>query len=114
MTGFTLESARALRVVLESRVIPKSPLTEPVPRLRATLVHSDLLIEVYYRHVTPEGWLRHDSFKGLRDDLRTVMKTGLSVGKDTQPQNVIDVYEEAIRPSSCDGAKPTILSRQHP
>jgi len=68
-TGFTFETARALRERLNPLVVRKSPLTTPVRKPKATWVKPDLLVDVQYRSITPDGRLRHASFKGLRDDL---------------------------------------------
>jgi bifunctional non-homologous end joining protein LigD len=75
-TGFTFETARNLRERLDPLVVRKSPLTKPVKKPKATWVQPDLLIDVEYRAVTPDGRLRHASFKGVREDL---MQTSLGV-----------------------------------
>ena len=68
-TGFTFETARMLRERLNPLVQRKSPLTTPVKKPKATWVRSELLVDVQYRSITPDGRLRHASFKGVRDDL---------------------------------------------
>ena len=68
-TGFTFDSARALREKLEPLVIRKSPLTTPVRKPKATWVRPELLVDVQYRSITPDGRLRHASYKGVREDL---------------------------------------------
>ena len=68
-TGFTFESARMLRDLLEPITVRKSPLTKPIRKPKATWVRPDVLVDVQYRSVTPDGKLRHASFKGVREDL---------------------------------------------
>jgi bifunctional non-homologous end joining protein LigD len=68
-TGFTFETARSLRERLDPLVVRKSPLTKPVKKPKATWVRPELLADVQFTSITPEGKLRHASFKGLRDDL---------------------------------------------
>jgi bifunctional non-homologous end joining protein LigD len=54
-TGFTFDTARALRERLDPLVAPKSPLTVPVRKPKATWVKPELLVDVQYRAVTPDG-----------------------------------------------------------
>jgi bifunctional non-homologous end joining protein LigD len=68
-TGFSSDTARALRERLDPIVVKKSPLTVPVKKPKATWVRPRLLVDVEYRAVTDDGRLRHASFKGLREDL---------------------------------------------
>jgi bifunctional non-homologous end joining protein LigD len=69
-TGFTFGTARALRERLQPLVVRKSSLTTPVRKPKATWVRPELLVDIQYRSITPDGRLRHASFKGVRDDLR--------------------------------------------
>ena len=68
-TGFTFDTARALRERLQPLVVRKSSLTTPVRKPKATWVRAELLVDIQYRSITPDGRLRHASFKGVRDDL---------------------------------------------
>ena len=68
-TGFTFETARLLREKLNRLVQRKSALTTPVKKPKATWVKPVVLVEVQYRSITPDGKLRHASFKGVREDL---------------------------------------------
>ena len=68
-TGFTFETARMLRERLNPLVQRKSPVTTPVKKPKATWVRPDLFVDVQYRSITPDGRLRHASFKGVREDL---------------------------------------------
>jgi bifunctional non-homologous end joining protein LigD len=70
-TGFTGETARALRQRLDPIAVRKSPLSKPVKKPRATWVSPELLVDVEYRAMTDDGRLRHGSFKGVREDLET-------------------------------------------
>ena len=65
-TGFTFETARMLRERLEPITVRKSPLTKAVRKPKATWVRPDVLVGVQYRSLTPDGKLRHASFKGVR------------------------------------------------
>ena len=68
-TGFTFETARMLRELLDPITVRKSPLTTPVRKPKASWVQPVVLVDVQYRSVTPDGRLRHASFKGVRDDI---------------------------------------------
>jgi bifunctional non-homologous end joining protein LigD len=61
-----------LREVLDPLTVRRSPLTKPVRKPKATWVRPDVLVDVEYRAITPDGRLRHASFKGVREDLTTV------------------------------------------
>lgn len=69
-TGFNAESASAIQTELDKRSRQTSPF-ENAPRdiaRRANWVTPELVGEVEYTEVTPEGYLRHPSFMGLRFD----------------------------------------------
>lgn len=71
-TGFTQATRDALLAQLDARLVNKSPFSS-VPRdivRRARWVKPELVVEVTYAEVTPDGSLRHPSFKGLREDKR--------------------------------------------
>jgi bifunctional non-homologous end joining protein LigD len=68
-TGFTFETARMLRERLDPLVARKSPLTVPMRKPKSTWVRPELLVDVQYRAITPDGRLRHASFKGIREDI---------------------------------------------
>jgi bifunctional non-homologous end joining protein LigD len=68
-TGFTFDAARMLRELLDPLVVRRSPLTKPVKKPKATWVRPEVLVDVQYRSITPDGRLRHASFKGVREDL---------------------------------------------
>jgi bifunctional non-homologous end joining protein LigD len=78
-TGFTGETARALREKLDPIAVRKSPLTVPVKKPKATWVKPQVLADVEYRSITADGRMRHGSFKGVRDDLM-----GLTPNRATQ------------------------------
>jgi hypothetical protein len=46
-------------------VSPRSKLTKPVKKPKATWVEPTFVAEVEYRDITSEGLLRQSSFKGL-------------------------------------------------
>jgi bifunctional non-homologous end joining protein LigD len=46
-------------------VIPKSKLTKPVKKPKATWAEPKFFADVEYRDITSEGLLRQSSFKGL-------------------------------------------------
>jgi bifunctional non-homologous end joining protein LigD len=64
-TGFTRQTSADLRKRLDALVTPKSKLTRPVRKPKATWVDPQLIADVEYRDITSEGYLRHSSLKGL-------------------------------------------------
>ena len=71
-TGFTEAMRRDILAELETRRLDK-PAFASVPRdiaRRARWVKPDLVAEVTYAEVTPDGSLRHPSFQGMREDKR--------------------------------------------
>jgi bifunctional non-homologous end joining protein LigD len=71
-TGFTEAQRRELLGQLEARRVAKSSFAA-VPRdiaRKAVWVQPDLVTEVTYAEITPDGSLRHASFQGLRADKR--------------------------------------------
>jgi bifunctional non-homologous end joining protein LigD len=69
-TGFNQESARHIQAELDARSRESNPF-ENAPRdisRRAKWVTPELVGEIEYTEVTPDGYLRHPSFIGLRDD----------------------------------------------
>lgn len=72
-TGFTQAMRDTILAQLERRHVDK-PAFASVPRdiaRHARWVKPELVAEVSYAEVTPDGSLRHPSFKGLRADKRT-------------------------------------------
>lgn len=71
-TGFSEAARDTLLAQLDARRVDK-PAFASVPRdiaRRARWVRPELVVEVTYVEVTPDGSLRHPSFKGLREDKR--------------------------------------------
>ena len=71
-TGFTQAMRDTILAQLEKRRLDK-PAFASVPRdiaRRARWVKPELVAEVSYAEVTPDGSLRHPSFKGMREDKR--------------------------------------------
>ncbi|RVA12743.1 DNA ligase D [Mesorhizobium sp. M7A.F.Ca.US.002.01.1.1] len=69
-TGFTAAMRKEILAKLENRVVEK-PAFASVPRdiaRRARWVKPELVAEVTYAEVTPDGSLRHPSFEGMRED----------------------------------------------
>jgi bifunctional non-homologous end joining protein LigD len=54
-----------VRTQLDTVVTPKSKLTRPIKKPKATWVEPRFYADVEYRDVTSEGLLRASSFKGL-------------------------------------------------
>ncbi|HWP66482.1 MAG TPA: DNA ligase D [Candidatus Limnocylindria bacterium] len=68
-TGFTDATARALRARLDALESDRCPFAErPAGVAGAHWVRPELVAEVGFSEWTPDGRLRHPSFKGLRDD----------------------------------------------
>ncbi|MER9726989.1 MULTISPECIES: non-homologous end-joining DNA ligase [unclassified Mesorhizobium] len=71
-TGFTEAERKDILAKLEKRRLEKSAFAS-VPRdiaRRAKWVKPELVAEVTYAEVTPDGSLRHPSFEGMREDKR--------------------------------------------
>jgi bifunctional non-homologous end joining protein LigD len=71
-TGFTAAMRKDILAKLERRRLEK-PAFASVPRdiaRRAKWVKPELVAEVTYAEVTPDGSLRHPSFEGIREDKR--------------------------------------------
>lgn len=72
-TGFSERALAELVGLLGPRTIPASPYDDEVPRMyarKATWVRPELVGEVVYRNVTPDGRLRHPAWRGLRPERR--------------------------------------------
>lgn len=72
-TGFSDRVLTELLARLEPMRIPRSPYAEPIPRMyerKAIWVRPELVGEVMYRNLTPDGRLRHPSWRGLRPERR--------------------------------------------
>ena len=70
-TGFTEQDLAHLREVLAPLRTEISPFAEPLPRAEltgVTFVRPELVGEVRYGERTPDGRLRHPSWRGLRTD----------------------------------------------
>jgi bifunctional non-homologous end joining protein LigD len=53
------------RKQLDTVVSPKSKLTKPIRKPKATWVEPTFVADIEYRDITSEGLLRASSFKGL-------------------------------------------------
>jgi bifunctional non-homologous end joining protein LigD len=70
-TGFTQRMLTDLQRMLAQRRTDAPPFADPVPRAHArdaNWVRPELVGEVVYRTLTPDGRLRHPSWRGLRPD----------------------------------------------
>jgi bifunctional non-homologous end joining protein LigD len=70
-TGFTDKMRREIWDVLQSIRTDERPTIKGMPRAEmraARWVQPRLLAEVEYTEITPDGLIRHPSFKGLRED----------------------------------------------
>ncbi|MBM7854411.1 DNA ligase-1 [Desulfohalotomaculum tongense] len=68
-TGFTRREQQELISMLNKLVVKKPPLKVPKSEQRHPVwVKPQLVCEVHYTEITPEGRLRHPSYKGLRRD----------------------------------------------
>lgn len=69
-TGWSRTKSAEIRKALETVVSPKTKLTKPVKKPKATWVEPQFFADVEYRDVTSEGLLRASSFKGLSKGTR--------------------------------------------
>src|SRR3954470_14587138 len=67
-TGWSRTISSQIRKQLDTVVSPKSKLTNPLKKPKATWVEPRFFADVEYRDITSEGLLRASSFKGLRED----------------------------------------------
>ncbi|WP_338829933.1 non-homologous end-joining DNA ligase [Bradyrhizobium sp. 27S5] len=64
-TGWSRTVSSQIRKQLDTVVSPKSKLTKPVRKQKATWVEPSFVADIEYRDITSEGLLRASSFKGL-------------------------------------------------
>lgn len=64
-TGWSRTVSSQIRKQLDTVLSPKSPLTKPIKKPKATWVEPKFFANVEYRDITSEGLLRASSFKGL-------------------------------------------------
>jgi bifunctional non-homologous end joining protein LigD len=64
-TGWSRTVSSQIRKQLDTVVSPKSKLTKPIKKPKATWVEPSFTAEVEFRDITTEGLLRQSSFKGL-------------------------------------------------
>jgi bifunctional non-homologous end joining protein LigD len=67
-TGWSRTVSSQIRKQLDTVVSPKSKLTRPVKKPKATWVEPSFVPDVEYRDITSEGLLRQSSFKGLKKE----------------------------------------------
>jgi bifunctional non-homologous end joining protein LigD len=65
-TGWSRTISSQIRKQLDTVVSPKSKLTKPIRKPKATWVEPTFFADVEYRDITSEGLLRQSSFKGLK------------------------------------------------
>jgi bifunctional non-homologous end joining protein LigD len=64
-TGWSRTMSSQIRKQLDTVVSPKSKLTKPIRKPKATWVEPSFMAEVEFRDITSDGLLRQSSFKGL-------------------------------------------------
>jgi ATP-dependent DNA ligase len=64
-TGWSRTISSQIRKQLDTAVSPKSKLTKPIRKPKATWVEPKFFADIEYRDITSEGLLRASSFKGL-------------------------------------------------
>jgi bifunctional non-homologous end joining protein LigD len=64
-TGWSRTVSSQIRKQLDTVVSPKSKLTRPIKKSKATWVEPTFVADIEYRDMTSEGLLRASSFKGL-------------------------------------------------
>ena len=67
-SGFDARTARELRQRLDAMTVEQPALARPPALKKAHWVEPRLLAQVRFAEWTPDGQLRHPSFKGLRED----------------------------------------------
>jgi bifunctional non-homologous end joining protein LigD len=65
-TGWSRTVSSRIRKQLDTVVSPKSKLTKPIKKPKATWVEPTFFADVEYRDITSEGLLRQSSFKSLK------------------------------------------------
>ena len=75
-TGWNRTMSSQIRKQLETVVSPKSKLTRPIRKPKATWVEPKFMAEVEYRDITSEGLLRQSSFKSLKDQKPPLSRRG--------------------------------------
>jgi bifunctional non-homologous end joining protein LigD len=65
-TGWSRTVSSQIRKQLDTVVSPKSKLTKPIKKPKATWVEPTFVADVEFRDITSEGLLRQSSFKGLK------------------------------------------------
>ena len=65
-TGWSRTVSSQIRKQLDTVISPKSKLTKPLKKPKATWVEPTFFADVEYRDITSEGLLRQSSFKGLK------------------------------------------------
>lgn len=65
-TGWNRTTSSQIRKQLDTVVSPKSNLTKPVKKPKATWVEPTFTADIEFRDITSEGLLRQSSFNGLR------------------------------------------------
>jgi bifunctional non-homologous end joining protein LigD len=68
-TGFNRATLATLQERLAQLARESAPLVDP-PRQAAEWVEPEVVVEVEFTDWTPDGRLRHPSYKGVRDDVR--------------------------------------------
>jgi bifunctional non-homologous end joining protein LigD len=69
-TGRSRTVSSQIRKQLDTVVSPKSKLTKPIRKPKATWVEPSFMAEVEFRDITSDGLLRQSSFKGLSKGTR--------------------------------------------
>jgi bifunctional non-homologous end joining protein LigD len=64
-TGWSRTVSSQIRKQLDTVVSPKSKLTRPIRKPKATWVEPTFVADIEYRDITSEGLLRASSFRGL-------------------------------------------------
>jgi bifunctional non-homologous end joining protein LigD len=65
-TGWSRTVSSQIRKQLDTVISPKSKLTKPIRKPKATWVEPRFFADIEYRDITSEGLLRQSSFKGLK------------------------------------------------
>jgi len=97
-TGYTDQTARALRELLDPLIRNTSPLSVPIKKPKATWIEPVVDAEVEFSAITADGILREAVFKGVRESADESPQAGIWRGKPkvgVPRENILQKLPEA-------------------